>query len=310
MCPASAVHQGENNRDQVIIRGNSSSADFFVDGVRDDVQYYRDLYNLSRVEVLKGPNALIFGRGGAGGVVNRVGKEALFQPHTRCRCRAGCTATSDSRPISISRSNDKVALRLNGMFEDSDSFRTGVGLQALRHHADVDVCAEQPDQDRRELRVPERHARGRSRHHRRSRAGRSTWIPSTFYGNPADSHVAAAVNVGYVTIRASGRRADDPQPHLARQLRSLLSEFRAWRGVGESEPGGADRVQQRHRPHEPVQSDGLHLRGDDRRGPPHAAGRRRSRAVSSRTTSGIPDSSTTRRRRSPSRSRRRRSRRR
>ena len=78
--PGVAVHQGENNRDQIIIRGNSSSADFFVNGVRDDVQYYRDLYNLSRVEVLKGPNALIFGRGGAGGVVNRVGKEAGFEP--------------------------------------------------------------------------------------------------------------------------------------------------------------------------------------------------------------------------------------
>src|SRR6185503_17123759 len=47
--------QRENHRDQVVIRGNSSSADFFLDGVRDDVQYYRDLYNLDRVEALKGP---------------------------------------------------------------------------------------------------------------------------------------------------------------------------------------------------------------------------------------------------------------
>jgi catecholate siderophore receptor len=46
--PGIAAHQGENNRDQVIIRGNSSSADFFVNGVRDDVQYYRDLYNVDR----------------------------------------------------------------------------------------------------------------------------------------------------------------------------------------------------------------------------------------------------------------------
>jgi outer membrane receptor protein involved in Fe transport len=50
--PGISVHQGENNRDQIIVRGNSSSADFFVDGVRDDVQYYRDLYNLDRVEAL------------------------------------------------------------------------------------------------------------------------------------------------------------------------------------------------------------------------------------------------------------------
>ena len=32
--PGISVHQGENNRDQVIIRGNNSSADFFVNGVR------------------------------------------------------------------------------------------------------------------------------------------------------------------------------------------------------------------------------------------------------------------------------------
>src|SRR5262245_18930070 len=67
--PGITAHQGENNRDQVIIRGNSSSADFFLNGVRDDVQYYRDLYNLDRVEALKGPNAMIFGRGGMGGVI-------------------------------------------------------------------------------------------------------------------------------------------------------------------------------------------------------------------------------------------------
>src|SRR6266403_867120 len=78
--PGITAVQGENNRDQLVIRGNSTSADFFVNGVRDDVQYYRDLYNLERVEALKGPNAMIFGRGGAGGVINRVTKEADFMP--------------------------------------------------------------------------------------------------------------------------------------------------------------------------------------------------------------------------------------
>ena len=64
--PGITAHQGENNRDQVVIRGNSTSADFFVNGVRDDVQYYRDLYNLDRVEALKGPNAMIFGAAAPG----------------------------------------------------------------------------------------------------------------------------------------------------------------------------------------------------------------------------------------------------
>ena len=78
--PGITAIQGENNRDQLVIRGNSTSADFFVNGVRDDVQYYRDLYNLERVEALKGPNAMMFGRGGGGGVINRVTKEAGFTP--------------------------------------------------------------------------------------------------------------------------------------------------------------------------------------------------------------------------------------
>src|SRR5262249_12715153 len=62
--PGITTHQGENNRDQVIIRGNSTSADFYVNGVRDDLQYYRDLYNVARIEALKGPNGMMFGRGG------------------------------------------------------------------------------------------------------------------------------------------------------------------------------------------------------------------------------------------------------
>ena len=78
--PGMMSHQGENNRDQFVIRGVSSSADFFLNGVRDDVQYLRDLYNVQRVEILKGPNAMIFGRGGGGGVINRVAREPQSSP--------------------------------------------------------------------------------------------------------------------------------------------------------------------------------------------------------------------------------------
>ncbi len=46
--------------------------------MRDDVQYYRSLYNLEQVEIIRGPNALLFGRGGTGGIVNRVTKKAVL----------------------------------------------------------------------------------------------------------------------------------------------------------------------------------------------------------------------------------------
>ena len=74
--PGVSMSQGEGHRDAVVFRGVRSTADFFIDGVRDDVQYYRPLYNLEQLEVLRGPNALLFGRGGTGGILNRVTKKA------------------------------------------------------------------------------------------------------------------------------------------------------------------------------------------------------------------------------------------
>ena len=76
--PGIDAGQGEGHRDDILFRGVKSTADFFVDGVRDDVQYFRPLYNIEQVEVLKGANALFFGRGGTGGLINRVSKTALI----------------------------------------------------------------------------------------------------------------------------------------------------------------------------------------------------------------------------------------
>ncbi|MBV7259121.1 TonB-dependent receptor [Erythrobacter crassostreae] len=76
--PGVNTSQGEGHRDAIVFRGVRSTADFFIDGVRDDVQYYRGLYNLEQVEILRGPNALLFGRGGTGGILNRVTKKGVI----------------------------------------------------------------------------------------------------------------------------------------------------------------------------------------------------------------------------------------
>ena len=127
--PGVGVSQGEGNRDTLIFRGNRSAGDFFVDGIRDDVQFYRDLYNIERIEVLKGANGMIFGRGGSGGVVNRVTKEANWSPTRDFRFQGGMfnqkRLTADIGHVV----NDRIALRVNGMFEDSDSFRDGVVMR-------------------------------------------------------------------------------------------------------------------------------------------------------------------------------------
>lgn len=73
--PGVSFSTGDGQRDQVSIRGFSAIADQFVDGIRDDALYFRDLSNVDRVEVIKGPAAVLYGRGSSGGLINRVTKK-------------------------------------------------------------------------------------------------------------------------------------------------------------------------------------------------------------------------------------------
>ena len=121
--PGVTVHQGEGNRDELAIRGVDSSANFFVNGFRDDVQYFRDLYNTQSIEVLKGPSALTFGRGAGGGLVNRTLKEA---DGTRVYDVTAQTGSFWDRRVSLDAGqaiNQNVAARLNMFYEKSDTFR-------------------------------------------------------------------------------------------------------------------------------------------------------------------------------------------
>ncbi|MFZ2266726.1 MAG: TonB-dependent siderophore receptor [Azonexus sp.] len=127
--PGATAHQGEGNRDQVVLRGISTTADFFVDGVRDDAQIFRDLYNLERVEVLKGPGGMIFGRGGAGGVVNRVSKKPMFGAIGAVGLTVGSHDQLRTTADIGNKFNDAAAWRLNVMAETADSFRNGADLK-------------------------------------------------------------------------------------------------------------------------------------------------------------------------------------
>ncbi|HJR67310.1 MAG TPA: TonB-dependent siderophore receptor [Gemmatimonadaceae bacterium] len=127
--PGITMGQGEGHRDAPTIRGQSTTADFFADGVRDDAQYFRDLYNIERVEALKGPNAMVFGRGGGGGVINRVTKEAKWMP-TRAFALVGGSFDRRRATLDIGDGFGRTfAARLNGMIEDSRQFRDATGLE-------------------------------------------------------------------------------------------------------------------------------------------------------------------------------------
>ncbi|GAA4647586.1 hypothetical protein GCM10023115_55480 [Pontixanthobacter gangjinensis] len=122
--PGVSIETGEGHRDEVFIRGQETTADFYLDGLRDDAQYYRSLYNVSRIEILKGANALIFGRGGGGGVVNRVSKNANILDRF-----ANFDGSADSfGAFSVSADLNQplgstVAGRLNATYEEFDSHR-------------------------------------------------------------------------------------------------------------------------------------------------------------------------------------------
>jgi catecholate siderophore receptor len=122
--PGTTVGQGEGNRDQITLRGQNTTADFFLDGVRDDVQYYRGLYNIERVEVLKGPYALIFGRGGGGGILNRVQKT----PVSNKSFVGGAASINSFGAWDVEADlntplNDALAVRLNATYEALDNHR-------------------------------------------------------------------------------------------------------------------------------------------------------------------------------------------
>ncbi|QKF98041.1 TonB-dependent siderophore receptor [Aeromonas hydrophila] len=117
---------GDTRFDGVNIRGFSASNDFYLDGFRDDMQYTRDLGNTERVEVLKGPAAVLYGRGSTGGIVNRVSKKPQKGLESSVSAQVG---SFDSRRLAADlngEAGEQVQVRLNLAQEDKDSFRNGV----------------------------------------------------------------------------------------------------------------------------------------------------------------------------------------
>ncbi|MGL6521569.1 TonB-dependent receptor [Aeromonas dhakensis] len=117
---------GDTRFDGVNIRGFSASNDFYLDGFRDDMQYTRDLGNTERVEVLKGPAAVLYGRGSTGGIVNRVSKKPQKGLESSVSAQVG---SFDSRRLAADlngEAGEQVQVRLNLAQEDKDNFRNGV----------------------------------------------------------------------------------------------------------------------------------------------------------------------------------------
>ena len=129
--PGVTMGQGEGHRDAPTFRGNLTTSDFFVDGMRDDLQYLRDLYNVERVDVVKGASALVFGRGNGGGALNRVSKTATGESLKVMEFGVGMYGQARMAADVGAELNESVAGRLNVVVEDSDSYRDEVAIKRL-----------------------------------------------------------------------------------------------------------------------------------------------------------------------------------
>ena len=196
--PGITMGQGEGHRDAPTIRGNSSTADFFINGVRDDVQYFRDLYNVDRVEALKGSNAMIFGRGGAGGVINRVTKQADWGTYRSVMYESGSNQHNRGTVDFGGALGNALAGRVTGLLEKSGDFRESTELSRSGINPTVAVMA-----GGTMFRVGYEHFADRRTVNRGMpsfRGAPSAADINTFFGDPDRSRARAIVNSGEATI--------------------------------------------------------------------------------------------------------------
>ncbi|MDI1308868.1 MAG: TonB-dependent siderophore receptor [Methylotenera sp.] len=121
--PGIGFSNGDGQRDQVNIRGFSAISDQFVDGFRDDALYFRDLSNVEEIEVLKGPAAVLYGRGSSGGIINRITKKPLDKAIGSLTATVGSydfyrVEADVNQPL-----GDAAAFRIIGAKQDSHGFR-------------------------------------------------------------------------------------------------------------------------------------------------------------------------------------------
>ncbi len=115
-----SVQQGNN---QIRIRGFTGAAqtrDYFQSITRSD------RFSIDRFEVSRGPNSILFGIGGPGGVVNAGSKFALLGSKARDEVRATVGSWNNRRvEADFNRElvRGKFAVRLNGLFEDKEGWR-------------------------------------------------------------------------------------------------------------------------------------------------------------------------------------------
>ena len=119
-----SVHTGFGVHDFFVIRGFDSLDNGLVltDGAAEPEVTFYHLYNIDRVEVLKGPGAFLYGGSPLSGTVQLVRKQALFGNFARLRASYG-RFNDQSVAADIGRASAGLALRLNALWQSADNYR-------------------------------------------------------------------------------------------------------------------------------------------------------------------------------------------
>jgi catecholate siderophore receptor len=113
------------------MRGFPAGGDLFLDQIRDLGEYNRDLFNIDQVEVLKGPSALMYGRGSTGGIIHQVSKQPGLLPHKEAALELGTDSKKRLTADLNLKTGDSSALRLNLLGESSDYYRYELGQDKI-----------------------------------------------------------------------------------------------------------------------------------------------------------------------------------
>ncbi len=119
----------------VTFRGFRDDDNVFYDGVRGDPYSgfgVPQLFNVERVEVLKGPASALYGGGEPGGMINYVTKKPQFEDYTELRLTAGDYDTFGGSVDRRGGLSEQIAYRIAAFYESEDSFRKNADAKNLQ----------------------------------------------------------------------------------------------------------------------------------------------------------------------------------
>lgn len=118
----------------VTFRGFRDDGNVFYDGVRGDPFSgfsVPQLFNVERVEVLKGPAAAIYGGGEPGGMINYVTKKPKFNSEKNLNLTFGNFGLSGISLDVTDALTEQLAYRIGGFYEQQNSFRNNADQENI-----------------------------------------------------------------------------------------------------------------------------------------------------------------------------------